>query len=68
MSIYLSFFYISKPAGSLHYPAACLLAVDISPNNEFAIGPFSSTGLACSILNSLMIDANLTLGEVIWIS
>ena len=51
MSIYLNFYYIRKPAGSPPHLAACLPTVGISPNNEFAIRPFSSTGLACSILH-----------------
>ena len=33
------------------HPTACLTAVCISSNKEFAIGTFSSTGLVCSILS-----------------
>ena len=66
MSIYLTNFYIRKPAGSPPIPAACLPSVGISPNNEFAHA-FLKHKFSMFDIQPLMIAANLTLGEVIWL-
>ena len=67
MSIYLSFFYLRKPAGSPPHPVACLPVVGFSPNNELAIGLFFENMFSEVDIKSLMTASNLTLGEVIWL-
>ena len=58
--------YIIKPAGSLPHPAARLTEVGISPNNEFDTGPIR-VRVYRARFKPLMIAANLTLGEVLWL-
>ena len=67
MSIYLSFFYLRKPAGSPPHPIACLPVVGFSPNNELAIGLFFENMFSEVDIKSLMTASNLTLGVVIWL-
>ena len=55
-----------KPAGPYLHPAACLPAVGMSTNNEFAIVTFKHVFSVLDI-KTLIISANLTLGELIWL-
>ena len=65
MSIYLRFFYIRKPA-VIFSPSRCMLtSFGMSHNSEFAMGIFRSKFTMLDI-KTVMIAANITLGEVIW--
>ena len=66
MSNYLSFFLFKEACRYTPQPAACLPAVGISPNNEFAIMPFKAPVCVLDI-KPLKIAATLTLVEVIWL-
>ena len=52
-----------KPAGSPSLPAACLVTVDMSPNNEFISG-FLKYGFSVLYIKPVMIGTNYTLCEM----
>ena len=64
--LYCIVLYIRKPAGSPRHPAACLPAVGMSPTRSSLSGLFRARVKVLDI-KPLMITANLTLGEVIWL-